>query len=668
MSDFHPFATAVHKRYTELSKNELYVIDLPGDDLVAAYLAAFPEGTNPIYRTNTEHDCSCCKNFIRNLGLVVGLIDGKPVSVWGVQGLESPYKEVAAALDALVLSTPLKTIFRSEEKNYGHESNTQLLPDGTTKRWNHFHGAVAKRHFSLTPDKDVGEFNAKLHVFKRGLVELSADAMQQVIDLIEAESLYRGEEHLPAVQGFKTMQSKFDALALNNKPTFLFENADSKGSKFRNSVIGVLVQDLSEGMDLEGAVKKFESMVAPANYKRTTALITPRMIADATKKIAELGLGDALQRRLATLRDVSVNDVLWVDSEDRALMKDSMTTLLMGAVKSKQAPTTGATDISIADFMANIVPTAQSMEMHLQHAHLANFVTLTAPVHAGEPRLFKWSNDFGWSYDGNVTDSIREKVKKAGGDVDAKLRFSLAWFNHDDLDFHVKTPDGTHIYFGDKRGGHLHQVLDVDMNMGRGTTREPVENLSFRAPRDGDYALWVNQYSRRETTDIGYVVEVAHQGGVFQLSCNQGLNSGESRAVGTFTVKAGTITGMKVSSLMLPGGVASEKWGVKTEQGTRVKTLMLSPNHWGENAVGNKHWIFVLEGCKTDEPARGIYNEFLRFDLEQHRKVFEVLGDKTKCPITQDQLSGLGFSSTRGDTVAVTVKSDRGNRRFNIKF
>ena len=33
------------------------------------------KGTNPVYITNTEHDCSCCKNFINNLGLVVAIKD-----------------------------------------------------------------------------------------------------------------------------------------------------------------------------------------------------------------------------------------------------------------------------------------------------------------------------------------------------------------------------------------------------------------------------------------------------------------------------------------------------------------------------------------------------------------------------------------------------------------
>jgi hypothetical protein len=96
--------------------------------------------------------------------------------------------------------------------------------------------------------------------------------------------------------------------------------------------------------------------------------------------------------------------------------------------------------------------------------------------------------------------------------------------------------------------------------------------------------------------------------------------------------------------------------------------MMMSPNFWGESAVGNKHYFFMLDGCKNPVPTRGIYNEHLRSDLDKHRKVFEVLGNKTMCEPTDDQLSGVGFSSTRGDTVVVSVAGAKLRKIYNVKF
>jgi len=81
MTTFDKFSNAVHTRFNEMSKNELYVVDVSGDELYELYLASFPDGTNPIYKERTEHDCSCCKNFIRNIGNVVAIKNCNPVTV-----------------------------------------------------------------------------------------------------------------------------------------------------------------------------------------------------------------------------------------------------------------------------------------------------------------------------------------------------------------------------------------------------------------------------------------------------------------------------------------------------------------------------------------------------------------------------------------------------------
>lgn len=54
--------------------------------------------------------------------------------------------------------------------------------------------------------------------------------------------------------------------------------------------MGTLLIDLSNGVDLEKAVRAYENIMAPANYKRPTALITKKQIEAAQKKVEELGL------------------------------------------------------------------------------------------------------------------------------------------------------------------------------------------------------------------------------------------------------------------------------------------------------------------------------------------------------------------------------------------
>ena len=58
----------------------------------------------------------------------------------------------------------------------------------------------------------------------------------------------------------------------------------------------------------------FESKVAPTNYKRPTALVTKGMIDKAQKKVAELGIEPSLDRRHATVDDLTINNVQYTDN------------------------------------------------------------------------------------------------------------------------------------------------------------------------------------------------------------------------------------------------------------------------------------------------------------------------------------------------------------------
>lgn len=659
-TDFTRFSSAVHETYTEMARGILFTVDVPG--ITDAYLAAWPEGTNKIYRTNTEHDCNCCKSFIKNLGVVVAIAeDGSLKTVWDChEDLPYPYNVVAKTLRDLVAEQFISGVFRTEEDHYGVECN-YALADGI--KYNHFHGQVTGIHRSSTPDADRGTKAAAAHVLRRGLTELRLEDVEIVIDLVEANQLYRGAENLASLQGFKKLLQGY--AEASNKDTFVWQNIEQRGAQIRNTAIGTLLIDLSKGEDLEKAVRSFESKVDATNYKRTTAVITPKMIDAAMADLAKLGLEGAVNRRHARIEDVSINDVLWADGSVRGKMREGLAAALMESVKPKPVSVKDATPISGEDFFANIVPKSKSIQVLVENRHLGNFMSLTAAVETSEGgRLFKWPNDFSWGYDGDVADGIKQRVKAAGGKVDALLRTSLAWSNYDDLDLHVHSTAGGHIYFG-HRHGRCGGQLDVDMNAHGGTTRSPVENIYWkdRVP-DGTYHVTVNNFCRRESIDVGFTLEVEFAGQQSQFTYSKAVPNGYTVNALVLTVKNGKLESIKAGPDLVGGEIEAEKWGIKTGQLAPVDTLMLSPNYWNDSAVGNKHFFFILKDCKNPDPVRGIFNEFLRNDLDKHRKVFEVVGARTKAPFSEQQLSGLGFSSTRHDQVTVVADG----RAYAVSF
>lgn len=659
---FSVFAKSVRVRFADMARESLFVVSIDKDAIWRTYLGAFPEGTNPLFRTRTEHDCSCCRHFIRDIGAVVAIENGAMTTVWDLNGLPHPYQAVADAMAAYVKARPIVDVFLTSEAKHGVPSTLGVI-NGATIRFSHFSAEVPRRLVNRDHATRRGHVRTSVAMLLRAVSELTPDAVSTVAGLIERNALYRGAEFKGAVTEFQRLQARMAGLSEAERDLIAWTLAESPGARFRNTVIGTLVDDLSGGKDIEAAVRAYETKVAPLNYKRPTALITKGMVETAMKTIADLGIEHALERRHARLSDVSVSDVLFVDNSVQAEMKGGVKGLLMQEVKAPKIDPKKTEEIGIDAFVASVLPKATSLRMVLDNGALGHFVSLTAPAHDDAPAIFRWGNGLAWSYDGNLTDSIKERVKRAGGRVEnVALRVSLAWSNTDDLDIHVLEPSGNRIYYGNKSG-----KLDVDMNV-TSPVRDPVENVRWVGrPSAGRYQVVVRQYRRRESVDVGFEIEIEVDGRIETLRWEKALSQGHEVPVCAIVVDRAGIS-VEAAPGMVGGSSPREKWGIKTHEPVKVNAVVLSPNHWDEKATGNKHWFFLLDGCSNPDPVRGIYNEFLKPELEKHRKVFEVLGDRTKCPVSDQQLSGVGFSSTRGDKVVVIATGPTLNKTYTVVF
>lgn len=675
--NFIAFKNAVAKQFADMVKRnkELFYVETDRDVVWTTYLEAFPEGSNPIYRKRTEHDCSCCRSFIRQVGNVVAIENNQIVSIWDVVLKDEPaYAVVAAAMSKYIKTLPVAGVFRTAEPKFGIDRNFEQLANGEQQAHNHFYITTPKQFIMLKdrigPHKSTSQGN--FDVFYRGMTELTVDAIETVSELITQGSLYRGSENKTSLQSYLKLKKQFDKLPEAERVPFAWVSSTDPATqgvaRLRNTAIGQLLIDLSAGRELEAAVGAYESMVAPQNYRRPTALVTKSMIENARKQVEELGLLSAFQRRFANLSDISINDLIYADRNTRSIVGGNMFEELAASAKTTPKDYSKVADVPIAQFLAEYVPTASSIELLFETRHQNNLVSLITAEDPTAKPIFKWDNQFSWSYAGEVADAIKERVKTAGGNVTGDVCCRLAWYNFDDLDLHMYEPSGYEIYFGNRHtsspnGGKL----DVDMNAGGGSTRTPVENIVYSNKKKmmpGTYKLVVHQYNRRETAGTGFTVNIDIQGQLYEFNVSDNGPSGRDHEVATLTVsKTGEITvnGAKAISN------SKECWNITTNQFHKVSAITLSPNHWGDSEVGNKHYFFLLEGCENDDSARGFYNEFLRGDLNAHRKVFEMLAGKNKPAVVPNQLSGLGFSSTIPTKVTARV-TGKTARVVNVVF
>lgn len=688
---FKDFVKAIQKNLQQMSKDSsrLFTVNVDTEELYNLYLDSFPAGTNEIYRERREYDCSCCRHFIRDVGNVVSIKNGELHTIWGINPVsDDKYNVVAAALDAYVKQKAVLGVFLKKEKRIGTPENREMLPTGKINKYEHFFVdlpeiCIFKEYYGHTLEGDLSQFRDIRNVFKRSLDEISKEAVDTVLELIAQNSLYKGAEWKKQLTEFKNYQKEYGKLTDKQKELWIWEKSISAGAvigKIRNHSIGTLLVNISEGMDLDLAVRKYEQIVAPVNYKRPKAIFTKKMLEDAKKTITELGYMDSLQRRFATLDDITVNNILFSNKDAAKRITGAMDLFdeMEQDVAIDPKRFSKVEEISAEDFIKNVLPVAKELEVYLENKHIQNMVSLIAPEVADAKTMFKWNNGMSWAYTGNITDSdIKENVKAAGGSVTGIVRFSIQWNDgngkdNSDLDAHCLEPQGgDHIYFSHKISRYTGGELDIDITdpiyQCKSNGGVAVENITYPSKermKPGTYKFYVNQYSFRNSQ--GFKAEVEVNGEIHSYEYNTPVR-GNVDVAEVILDQSGNF---KVVD-KLPGNCATiskDVWGIKTLQFTPVSVVCYSPNYWDEQkGIGHQHLFFMLKDCINPEEPNGYYNEFLKPELEQHRRVFETLGAKAHVKDVDDQLSGVGFSLTKRNDLIIKVKGAT-ERVVKVKF
>lgn len=660
--------------------DHLFEVEVDKDELWNLYLDSFPAGTNEIYRERREHDCSCCRHFIKTIGNAVVIKNNQITTIWDFRTDDSTYQPVLDAVSDFVKSHAISDVYVSKLKKIGTLKNYEMLENGKIQEWSHFYLELPDNLVDRTnrSEGDIkGSFRDVKNVFKRSLDEISEESILTVLELISSNTLYKGEEWKAVLQEFLKYKKEYKKIKVEQKENYAWEKSIKAGpviGKIRNHSIGTLLVNTSEGMDLDTAVKKYEQIVAPANYKRPKAIYTKKMLEDAKKTITELGYLDSLNRRFATPDDISANNLLFLnrDTAKRVGGGDVFSEMEKDvAVNPKQF--SRVEEIGIEKFVKDVLPTVSEVEVYLENKHAKNMVSLITPENRDSKSMFKWDNGFSWAYTGNMADSdIRENVKMAGGKVDGVLRFSIQWNengrDNSDIDAHCIEPNRNEIYYGNNRKPYISRLggqLDIDIIRPDG--KIAVENITWNNKEQmipGIYEFFVHQYNGM-TTD-GFRAEIEFDGQIHSFDyhkptkCNQKIKVAQVilHQNGTFTIKE-----------LLPSSVSScEVWGLQTNQFVPVSVICYSPNYWDEQkGIGHKHYMFILKGCVNPEMPNGMFNEYLKEELMQHKRVFEALGSKCHVEDCDDQLSGIGFSSTKRAEMIVKVKGQT-ERVMKIKF
>ena len=681
-NNFITMRDLVNKHIESMMKDNvrLFAVNIDKDKLYELYLKNIPEKMNPIYRERTTHDCSCCRGFIKNIGNIIAIKNGKPITVWDCDVTGTGYENVLKAMSNYVKKNVqhISNIYLSNEAKHGCHHNFEIMESVGQHRWDHFFIELNKKFYeknSVERNKKLSDMASMHFVFKRSLDELTLDSVETVLELIASNSIYKGPEWKNQLNTFLKIKKEYDKLNNNtDKIVFSWEKfaeIDPSTAKLRNTSMGTLLIDISEGKSLDAAVTAYERITAPTNYKRSKPIYSQKQLDDAQKKIQEMGLIESLPRRHATIRDLTVNDTLFVDRTVAKNMKDA-SNIFDELSKTTTNKTTkkfsGIEEITPDKFINDILPFTNNLELFLENNHIKNMVSLIAPVNPNAKSMFKWGNSFTWAYSGNVTDSIKENVKHAGGNVEGALRFSIQWNesgnDNVDLDAHCVEPSREEIYYSHKRS-RTNGELDVDIINPSGNIA--VENITWKTTdtlKAGIYKFFVRQFSG--SVKNGFRAQIEINGKIYEFDYPHSMRAGEDVVVAEvkwdgneFTIIPKLDTHITTKTI----------WNTDTLQFVPVSLVCYSPNFWetAETKIGHKHLFFMLKNCINDENPSGIFNEFIINELQPFRHVMEAIGNKMRVADSEEQLSGVGFAMDKRADVIIKVTGST-ERLLKIKF
>lgn len=244
----------------------LFEVEVDKDEMWNLYLDSFPAGTNEMYRKRREYDCSCCRNFIKTIGNVVTIVKNEVHTIWDFETGDTTFQPVINALSAFIKTHAVSNVYVNKLKKIGTNFNYEETDNGKVKTWDHFYLELPNKFVnksSLSEGDLKGCFRDTKSVFKRSLDKITVDSIETVLELISQNSLYKGEEWKGALISLLKYKKQYDKLQSDyEKNNYAWEQSVKVGmaiGRIRNHSIGTLLTNISEGMELDIAVKKKKS-------------------------------------------------------------------------------------------------------------------------------------------------------------------------------------------------------------------------------------------------------------------------------------------------------------------------------------------------------------------------------------------------------------------------
>jgi hypothetical protein len=609
-----------------------------------------------------RYTCNSCRRFVERYGSLVSVDDeGGLTPVLWPREAPAGFGKAFSLVGEAVVAADIAEVLVPPQRVLG----TPSTPASKTGRiWSHFHVQVARAntHALLDPSQVQAERKEERGMLARGLAEFPLPLVERAHALLTSGTLYRSEKCIGASTWLVQLHHALaSASSQRQRDALVWRAAASAPPGFahvRSGMIGTLLEDLASDMPIEAVKRRFDDKMSPSQYMRAQAAPTAGNIAEAERVIARLNAAGALDRRYARLSDIP--RFLWQPRQPEPAAAPGG---VFSHLTPKARPAAGKMalpqqTLTWEKFVRTVLPDAIDIEAQVP-ATADRFMALVTAASPEAPPILQWDKEEGrnpvsWYYHAGIDAEMKRRVEEAGGQyTGVDIRASLLWNNRNDLDLHVHTPAGEHIYFGAKQA-KCRGWLDVDMNV-RGETTTPVENVRWvtGTAQRGRYRIHVQNYRFHEKihSPTPFKVEVEISGEVYHFNGVISPNRETSAASDILVFDFDYQPGQKLARPPPQAAPPREdgRWNVTPGSWAKVTGIVTSPNLWSDTPLlqHGRHTFFLLKGCRdtTSGEGRGFFTETLRADFHSVRATLEAYNrTATIAGAEEAEACGLGMT------------------------
>lgn len=385
-AEFDEYLSRIIKRFTkntEEGKIPLFTTDVFG--LFETYLANLPA------EQMQHHNCNSCRQFITRFGglATIGPKGETSSAIWSLEDAPELYQNSMKAMIKAIKRAKITGVFLSSDKVWGNP---------VTGDWTHFSVQPPKTgvfvhstNSILNAEQKMAEKREDFITMINALKKYNLPLVQSAVALLKTDSLYRSEKVLGIAEWLLELHNARTPLHVN-KQNILWLAVATAPPGFchpSSSMIGTLLDDISDGMEFSDVSRRFKAKMSPLQYQRPQAAPSKGNVLQAERIVEKLGIADSLKRRFARLDEIKK---MWQPTEQAKPEKNGV----FGHLKTKDS--VGPDNMVLAQptilitwdkFQRTVLPNALSIEF-LVPGRNANYGAITTAVNPEAPPILQW--------------------------------------------------------------------------------------------------------------------------------------------------------------------------------------------------------------------------------------------------------------------------------------